>query len=118
MGANIKVVNVNKAFCENEVSRISRNFFKGKNLDFKYFNSCDHGTYLTGGSAPVHVHQDLEEIFYFIRGTGVVILNGEEIKVKAGSVVAIPPGVTHGIRNTGKDILQNIVCSAIVNREE
>jgi len=118
MGANIKVVSVNKAFCEDEASRISRNFFKGKDLDFKYFNSCDHGTYLTGGSAPVHVHEGLEEIFYFIRGTGVVILNGEEIKVKAGSVVAIPPGITHGIRNTGKDILQNIVCSAIVNKKE
>ena len=64
MGANIKVVNVNEAFCENEVSRISRYFLKGKDLDFKYFNSCDHGTYLIEGSSPVHVHQDLEEIFY------------------------------------------------------
>ena len=118
MGANIRIVNTNNAFCEDEVSRISRNFFKGKDLDFKYFNSCDHGTYLTGGSAPIHIHSDLEEIFYFIRGTGIVFLYGKEIKVKAGSVVAIPLGVTHGIRNIGKDILQNIVCSAIVNRKE
>jgi len=64
MGANIKIINVNEAFCENEVSRISRNFFKGKDLDFKYFNSCDHRNYLIEGSSPVYINLDLKEIFY------------------------------------------------------
>lgn len=69
---------------------------------------------MSGGDVPEHVHDGVEEIFYFIRGTGVVILNKNEIPVKAGSVVAVPPGTYHGVKNTGRDILQHVVCSAKV----
>jgi mannose-6-phosphate isomerase-like protein (cupin superfamily) len=32
--------------------------------------------------------------------------------VRAGSVVRVPAGTVHGVRNTGPDILQHVVCSA------
>lgn len=114
MGANIKIVKLHQALHEDETSRISRNFVKSKDLESKNFNSCDHATYLTGGGVAPHNHVGVEEVFYFIRGEGVFTLNGQDIPVKAGSVVAVPPESYHGIRNTGNDILQHIVCSARV----
>lgn len=116
MGANIKVKSLSDALKEDEVTRISRNFFKTKDLDYKYFNSCDHGTYFAEGSAPVHVHENLEEIFYFLRGKGIFLLDSKEITVKAGSVITVPPKISHGIRNVGNDLLQHIVCSSVVNK--
>ncbi len=114
MGADIQMMRLHNTKHEDEVGRISRNFFKARDLDEGLFNSCDHVTYLTGGEAPAHVHEDTEEVFYVIRGTGVIILNGKEIPVKAGSVVTVPPGAVHAVRNTGQDILQHVVCSAHV----
>ena len=114
MGANIWVTKLAGALAEDETSRQSRNFFKGRSLGAKCMNSCDHGTYFTNGEVGVHVHDATEEVFYFIRGTGIVVLGEREIPVRAGSVVAVPVGVRHGVRNTGKDILQHVVCSARV----
>lgn len=114
MGANIKMVKLQNAFHEDEVSRVPRNFIKGNELNEIDFNSCDHGTYFTGGGVAAHKHENLEEIFYFLRGTGVVTLNEQEISVKAGSVVVVPPETNHSIKNTGEDVLQHVVCSAHV----
>ncbi|MGE5604307.1 MAG: cupin domain-containing protein [Bacteroidota bacterium] len=112
MGANIKRIKLVDTFSEDEVSRRSTNFVKGKEVGAVAFNSCDLGTYMSYGDVPEHIHEDVEEVFYFIRGTGVVILDKKEVPVKAGSVVPVPPGIYHGVRNTGRDVLQHLVCSA------
>jgi len=117
MGANVWITKLSAALPEDEVSRQSRNFFKGRQVGAKYMNSSDHGTYFTNGEVGVHVHEATEEVFYFIRGAGIVVLGNKEIPVKAGSVVAVPVGVRHGVRNTGKDILQHVVCSARIREE-
>lgn len=114
MGANIQIVKLQNAYGEDEISRIPKNFIKGNQLNEIKFNSCDHGTYFTGGGVAAHQHNDLEEIFYFLRGTGVFTLGEEEIPVKAGSVVVVPPKTSHAIHNNGNDILQHIVCSVYV----
>lgn len=118
MGANIRVVNVHKAAHDDESSRISRNFLKSKDVGSLSFNSCDHATYLVGGEVTPHRHDNVEEIFYFIRGTGVFYLNDEEIPVKAGSAIVVKPGFSHGVRNTGKDVLQHLVCSTVLRKED
>jgi len=112
MGANLILTRLVDTLVEDEVGRQSRNFFKGKAVGASCLNSCDHGTYFTGGEVRAHVHQETEEIFYFIRGKGVVILGEKEVSVRAGSVVRVPAGTVHGVRNTGPDILQHVVCSA------
>ena len=48
---------------------------------------------------------------------GIFILDDKEIEVKVGSVIPVPPGVKHGIKNKGNDLLQHIVCSAISNKQ-
>lgn len=114
MGANIKVVKLHNARREDEVHRMSANLFNKSIVGDTRFHSCDHGTYLTGGRVQPHSHDALTEIFFFIRGTGVFTLGDEEIPIKAGSLVVVPPKTLHSIVNNGNDILRHIVCSSIV----
>jgi len=44
-------------------------------------------------------------LFYVLRGKGVLVAEGEEHPLAAGSVVRIVPGEDHGYRNPGPDEL-------------
>lgn len=114
MGANIKIAKLHDARREDEVGRRSANLFNKTTLQPTRFNSCDHGTYLTGGSFEPHSHPHMKEIFYFIRGTGTFTLDGVDMPVKAGSIVVVEPNRVHRIVNDGTDMLQHIVCSVTV----
>jgi len=48
-----------------------------------------------------HSHAHEEEIFYFISGTGSVIVDGEKQKVTSGCIVLTLPGGVHGVTNDG-----------------
>ncbi len=112
MGANIKHLKLHQTRREDESGRISCNYVKGSEFGSSSFNSGDYGIYYNGGFVPVHLHQNIEEAFYIVRGCGVMTLGSEERPVKAGDLIPIPCGVRHGLRNTGEDLLEHIVCSA------
>jgi mannose-6-phosphate isomerase-like protein (cupin superfamily) len=60
-----------------------------------------------GKSVHHHQHADTEQIFYIIEGSGVLSIGEkkDEMPVKPGDVVRIPPTVLHSIRpNPGQDI--------------
>ncbi len=61
-----------------------------------------------GGHTPKHSHQWEHEMFYHA-GQGEVYGNGQWNPVKAGSVVFVPGGEEHQIRNTGSTPL-TLVC--------
>ncbi|HIG29444.1 MAG TPA: cupin domain-containing protein [Verrucomicrobiales bacterium] len=46
--------------------------------------------------AKLHFHKRSTELYYVLEGSGLVLLDGIEHEVKKGSLVHIPPGVTHG----------------------
>lgn len=49
-----------------------------------------------------HAHQDMEEIFYFLEGTGTFQFKGDEIQTVApGDRFIIPAQVEHYLKNTG-----------------
>ena len=54
-----------------------------------------------GVSEGSHTHDDIEEVYYFVAGIGVMWADGKEIPVAAGDAVLEPPGCDHGFRNTG-----------------
>jgi mannose-6-phosphate isomerase-like protein (cupin superfamily) len=54
-----------------------------------------------GDTVPAHTHQDEDQIYYVVSGSGFVELNGERSDVTAGSAVMIPLGTEHLITNTG-----------------
>lgn len=56
---------------------------------------------------PFHKHDDTEQIFYVLEGTGVLTIGDqkEQYPVKPGDVVRIPVSTYHSIKADGKDTL-------------
>ena len=46
-----------------------------------------------------HSHQGQEEVYFFERGYGEMILGDEAFEVKGGDVVLIPDGMFHKVKN-------------------
>ena len=65
-----------------------------------------------GVSEGDHTHDgagELEEIYYFLEGEGVMSVEGKDVPIKAGDSIMIPPGVDHGFRNTGNNLLKLVL---------
>jgi mannose-6-phosphate isomerase-like protein (cupin superfamily) len=69
-------------------------------------------SYQPKGYAEVHVHEIAENIYYILQGKGIVELDGERHLVEPHMVIHIPPGVRHGIFNTGLEDLIFIVVAS------
>jgi len=59
-----------------------------------------------GSMVPEHVHDNEEEIMFFLSGRGIFVTEGKEIPVEAGVCVYNPPGKPHKIVNTGEEVLR------------
>ncbi len=65
-----------------------------------------------GVSEGSHVHEgdgSLEEIYYVLEGAGTFCMDDEDVLVEAGDAVLAPPGVDHGVRNTGTEPLRFVI---------
>jgi uncharacterized cupin superfamily protein len=64
---------------------------------------------------PYHTHSGNEEMIYIIEGEAILRFGKEEISVKAGSVIACPPGAdyAHQLINTGTSELRYWVVSTM-----
>ncbi len=69
-------------------------------------------SYQPRGYAEVHVHEVAENLYYILQGRGIVELDGERHLVEPHTVIHIPPGVRHGIFNTGLEDLVFIVVAS------
>ncbi len=58
-------------------------------------------------------HHAPDEIYYVIEGTGFVHLDGQEHPVTGGSVVFVPGGTHHFVRNTGATTLRLLYAFAV-----
>lgn len=56
-----------------------------------------------------HVHKVQEQVYHVLDGEGLMNIDGEKTLVKQHDVIFIPPGVRHGIENTGLGNLTFIV---------
>jgi mannose-6-phosphate isomerase-like protein (cupin superfamily) len=65
-----------------------------------------------GSEQPLHAHPENEQVYVIIRGRGTMKVGGEEREVAAGTLVFIPPGTAHAIRNTGDDPLVFVSATA------
>jgi quercetin dioxygenase-like cupin family protein len=61
-----------------------------------------------GGSTPRHDHEWEHEVF-ILSGNGVVVREGKDVPLKAGTFVFIPPGEEHQFRNTSDTTLA-LIC--------
>jgi uncharacterized cupin superfamily protein len=63
---------------------------------------------------PLHCHRINEEMFFVLQGTGEVRVGGERFPLRAGDVLACPPGgpeSAHQILNTGDEELRYLAVS-------
>ena len=81
------------------------------NADTRYFD-FRLSSYQPKGYAEVHVHEVAENIYYILQGKGIIELDGEKHLVEPHMVIHIPPGVRHGIFNTGLEDLIFIVAAS------
>lgn len=58
-----------------------------------------------GSMQAVHGHPDNEQIYVIVRGRGVMQVGDEMEEVGEGTLVFIPPGSGHAIKNTGSEPL-------------
>ena len=61
-----------------------------------------------GGMVPIHTHENEQEAMYIISGKGKAIIGGEEFDIESDTVITAPPGVPHGMQNSGNDALKFI----------
>ncbi len=66
----------------------------------------------SGASTTPHYHPRTEEIYYIISGRGRMRIDGNTRDVGPGDAIAIPPGQTHQITNTGAEPLVFLCCCA------
>jgi len=53
-----------------------------------------------------------EQVYVIVSGTGLMRVAGEEQEVGAGTLVYVPPGNPHAIRNTGGETLTYVSATA------
>lgn len=61
-----------------------------------------------------HVHEDCEEVYYFIEGEGIMTINGREIPVGEGICILVEAGESHGLKNTDKKVLRFITMRLLI----
>lgn len=60
-----------------------------------------------GGHTPLHQHPYEHEVF-ILEGCGTVWRDGNEVALKPGDVLFIPPDEKHQFKNTGRSLLKFI----------
>jgi mannose-6-phosphate isomerase-like protein (cupin superfamily) len=58
-----------------------------------------------GESGDVHSHQEEQETWYILSGSGRLTVGAEEVDLGPGTLVVAPPGVEHQIANPGGEPL-------------
>ncbi len=65
----------------------------------------------------LHTHKVQEQIYHVLEGEGLMEMDGKRVVVRKHDVIFIPPGVEHGIVNTGLTDLTFIVVTAPIDDE-
>ncbi len=66
-----------------------------------------------------HAHEVQEQIYYVLEGEGVLTVDGERHLMRPHDYAYVPPGVRHGIGNTGtQGLVFLVVTTPAQDREE
>ena len=57
---------------------------------------------------PDNRHRGADQWLFVESGVGVAIVNGQQVRLKAGALVLIERGDRHEIRNTGRTLLKTL----------
>lgn len=78
---------------------------KGNKAKMQFMQS----SYEPGSYVELHAHEETEEIFYVISGTGRAQIGDDEVTLTPGHFMWVPPHTAHGITNTGTEPLKFLI---------
>ncbi|HIM14871.1 MAG TPA: cupin domain-containing protein [Acidobacteria bacterium] len=58
-----------------------------------------------GQEHALHAHAGMDKVYHVIEGSGLFLLDQQEVPMRAGMLLVAPGGVPHGIRNTSSERL-------------
>jgi mannose-6-phosphate isomerase-like protein (cupin superfamily) len=112
MGTLMRLASMSTPIPRNENHRLVQVVFSQSDLVDSRILGIERSTYFASGRSPIHAESHSEEIIYFKRGRGKVLLGDTYAEVKPGSAVAIPSGIEHHVVNSGEDVLEHVLISA------
>jgi quercetin dioxygenase-like cupin family protein len=65
-----------------------------------------------GQTQSAHAHEGADKFYFVLEGSGTFTIGDEERQAQAGTVVAAPAGITHGVTNSGTERLSLLVAIA------
>ncbi|MGH9356584.1 MAG: cupin domain-containing protein, partial [Terriglobia bacterium] len=88
---------------------LSKLLVNPENTTSRYFD-FRISIYEPKGHVEPHTHSEAEQVYYILKGKGLMTLDGKDHVVEPNTAIFIPPGVAHGIANTGlKDLVFIVV---------
>ena len=57
---------------------------------------------------PGNRHRGAEQWLYIVAGTGIAVVQGRRVPLKAGKLLVIERGERHEVRNTGRTLLKTL----------
>ena len=57
---------------------------------------------------PGNRHRGAEQWLYIVAGTGIAVVEGRRVPLKAGKLLVIERGERHEVRNTGRTLLKTL----------
>ena len=65
-----------------------------------------------------HHHEDHEEVYYIINGTGKIKMGNEETRFRDGDIIYIPENITHSIINDGEEMIDFLAFGGFTGKEK
>ena len=65
-----------------------------------------------GQTQSAHAHEGADKFYFVLAGSGTFTVGDEERQAQAGTVVAAPAGIKHGVTNSGDERLSLLVAIA------
>ncbi len=57
----------------------------------------------------LHKHSRMSEIYFILKGRGILYHNNKALEVEKGAYLALPPNTSHKLENVGNDDLEHLV---------
>jgi mannose-6-phosphate isomerase-like protein (cupin superfamily) len=65
-----------------------------------------------------HLHDDHEEVYYIINGTGMIKMGNEEVRFRDGDIIYIPENTVHSIINDGEEMVDFLAFGGLTRKEK
>ena len=67
---------------------------------------------------PLHKHDEKDEIFYCMKGSGFGVLENGEVELTVGNSFIVPAGVMHSLRSEGDFYVSSFLVPVVDERLE